>query len=92
MKTAGRENPNSRTRMCNEPNTWGGRSEASSLIHRDWKVRKAPAQGEVFFLTFSFIELLGTWLFDSSHKRNGSSKLEVKDLGHPDSALFQNCQ
>ena len=27
------------------------------LIHEGWKVRKDPVAGEVFFLTFSFIEL-----------------------------------
>jgi hypothetical protein len=57
MKTANRENPNSRYGLCNEPSKWGGRREAISLIYRGWKVRKVPAMGEVFFLTFPFIEL-----------------------------------
>src|ERR1700694_1499644 len=56
MKTAGRENPNSRARLCTEPSTWSGRPEPFSLIHTGWKVRKYPAVGEVFFLTFPFIE------------------------------------
>ena len=30
------------------------------LIHEGWKVRKDPVAGEVFFLTFSFIELRRT--------------------------------
>src|ERR1700704_359673 len=60
MKTAGRENPNRRGRLRTEPSPWGGKSESSSLIHTGWKVRKHPAMGEVFFLTFSFIELHGT--------------------------------
>jgi hypothetical protein len=65
MKTAGRENPNSRAWLCNEPSKRGGRRETSSLIHRGWKARKIPASGEVFFLTLPFIEpfieLHGTW-------------------------------
>jgi hypothetical protein len=58
MKTAGSENPNSRIRLCTEPSPWGGRSKPSSLIHTGWKAGKYPAAGEVFFLTFPFIELL----------------------------------
>src|SRR5258706_11937189 len=61
MKTAGSENPNSRTRLCTEPSPWGGRSKPSSLIHTGWKVRNLPAVGEVFFLTSPFIELIRTW-------------------------------
>jgi hypothetical protein len=60
MKTADRENPNSRDRLCNKPSPWGGRHEAPSLNQAGWKVRKYPAVGEVFFLTFPFIELIGT--------------------------------
>jgi hypothetical protein len=60
MKTAGEENPNSQVRLYNEPSPWDGKSEPSLLIHRGWKVRKYPAAGGVFFLTFPFIELLGT--------------------------------
>jgi hypothetical protein len=58
MKTADRENPNSRSWLCNEPSKWGGRRETPSFIHRGWKARKVPAEGEVFFLTFPFIELI----------------------------------
>ena len=57
IKTANRENPNSRYCLCNQPSKWGGRHETPSLIHRGWKARKVPAMGEVFFLTFPFIEL-----------------------------------
>jgi hypothetical protein len=60
MKTADRENPNSRAWLCNEPSPWGGSPEPPSLIHAGWKVRKFPAVREVFFLTLPFIELLGT--------------------------------
>src|SRR6202142_121931 len=56
MKTADRENPNSRSWLCNQPSRWAGRPEPCSLIQRGWKVRKVPAAGEVFFLTFPFIE------------------------------------
>jgi hypothetical protein len=31
------------------------------LIHTGWKARKYPVVGEVFFLTFPFIELIRTW-------------------------------
>jgi hypothetical protein len=61
MKTADRENQNSRDRLRNKPSSWGGRQEAPSLNQAGWKVRKFPAEGEVFFLTFSFIELHRTW-------------------------------
>jgi hypothetical protein len=61
MKTADRENPNSRDRLCTEPSPWGGRQEAPSLNQAGWKVRKFPAVGEVFFLTFPFIELHRSW-------------------------------
>jgi hypothetical protein len=57
MKTADRENPNSRDRLRNVPSPWGGKQEAPSLNQAGWKVRKFPAVGEVFFLTFPFIEL-----------------------------------
>jgi hypothetical protein len=63
MKTADRENPNSRDRLCNVPSPWGG-GQAPSLNQAGWKVRKFPAEGEVFFLTFPFIALAapGGWL------------------------------
>jgi hypothetical protein len=48
MKTADRENPNSRTWLCNEPSKWGGMRETPSLIHRGWKARKVPV-GEKYF-------------------------------------------
>jgi hypothetical protein len=60
MKTADRENPNSRVWLRNKPSSWGGRQETPSLNQAGWKVRKFPAEGEVFFLTFPFIELLRT--------------------------------
>jgi hypothetical protein len=66
MKTAGNENPNSHIRLCTEPSPWDGRSKPSSLIHTGWKARKYPAMGEVFFLTFPFIELIRRWLIFSA--------------------------
>src|SRR6267154_4270214 len=62
MKTAGEEDPNSHVRLHTEPSPWDGKSEPSSLIHTGWKVRKYPAAGEVFFLTFPFIELPRSWV------------------------------
>jgi hypothetical protein len=61
MKTADRKNPNSHAWLGNVPSPWGGRQETPSLIHTGWKVRKIPAPGEVFFLTFPFIELKRLW-------------------------------
>jgi len=62
MKTAGRENPNSRDRLRIEPSPGSGRPKPSSLMQTGWKVRNYPAEGEVFFLTFPFIELIRcTW-------------------------------
>jgi hypothetical protein len=61
MKTAGNENPNSRTRLHINPSTWSGSSEPSMLIQSGWKAGKVPAAGEVFFLTFPFIEPIRTW-------------------------------
>src|SRR5882762_1400996 len=61
MKTAGEEDPNSHVRLHTEPSPWDGKSEPSSLIDTGWKVRKYPAAGEVFFLTFPVIELHWTW-------------------------------
>jgi hypothetical protein len=56
MKTADRETPNSRAWLCNVPSPWGGKQETPSLNQAGWKVRNSPAEGEVFFLTFPFIE------------------------------------
>jgi hypothetical protein len=58
MKTADRETPNSRAWLCNVPSPWGGKQETPSLNQAGWKVRNSPAEGEVFFLTFPFIELI----------------------------------
>src|ERR1700681_2818358 len=70
MKTADREIPKSRDRLCNVPSPWGGRQEAPSLIHTGWKVRKFPVVGEVFFLTFPFIELHRTCIpFREPHSK-----------------------
>jgi hypothetical protein len=62
MKTADRENPNSRSRLRNKPSPWGGRQETPSLNQAGWKVGNFPAEGEVFFLTFPFIELHRHWV------------------------------
>jgi hypothetical protein len=70
MKTADRENQNGRDRLRNKPSPWGGRQEAPSLNQAGWKVRKFSAKGEVFFLTFPFIELTRTW-------HDGASRLEI---------------
>jgi hypothetical protein len=40
MKTADRENPNSRAWLSIEPSRWDGRREAILLIHRGWKAEK----------------------------------------------------
>jgi len=73
MKTAGRENPNSRARLCNEPSPWRGRPEQSLLNQGGWRARKYPAAGEVFFLTSPFIELLRKW-----HEDTGICEIDVR--------------
>jgi hypothetical protein len=61
MKTADRENPNSRAWLSSKPSPWGGRQQAFLLNQAGWKFRNFPAVGEVFFWTFPFIELTRTW-------------------------------
>src|SRR5713226_7287287 len=76
MKTAGRETPNSRARLCHEPSTWGGRPKPFLLNHTGWRSRKRPVEVRVFFLTSPFIELLGTW-------PNSDARLQARDAGTP---------
>jgi hypothetical protein len=56
MKTAGSENQNRCATMRSKPSTWNGRLEQILFNHAGWKARKPPAKGEVFFLTFLFID------------------------------------
>src|SRR5712691_10156965 len=78
MKTAGRETPNSRARLCHEPSTWGGRPKPFLLNHTGWRSRKRPVEGRVFFLTSPFIELLGTWPSNSPcQTRRGSISPQI---------------
>ena len=81
MKTAGEEDPNSHVRLHTEPSPWDGKSEPSSLIHTGWKVRKYPAAGEVFFLTFPFIELIGTWAQSTRGKASRTMHAAEDKLG-----------
>src|ERR1700676_5696379 len=69
MKTAGSENQNRCATMRNKPSTWNGRLEQVLLNHAGWKARKPPAKGEVFFLTFPFIELIGRYEVRQSHAK-----------------------
>jgi hypothetical protein len=69
MKIAGNENPNSLARLHINPSLWSGSSEPSTLIQSGWKAGKNPAAGEVFFLTFPFIELIKTWPRTSASNR-----------------------
>jgi hypothetical protein len=57
MKTAGRGTQNRYAIVRSQPSTWSGRQEQILLNYVGWKVRKNPATGEIFFLTFPFIEL-----------------------------------
>src|ERR1700741_5410843 len=57
MKIAGREKPKPLRRHMQRPSTWQGRSAQILLNHVGCESRKIPAAGEVFFLTFPFIEL-----------------------------------
>jgi hypothetical protein len=69
MKTAGSENQNRYATMRSKPSTWSGRLEQILLNHVGWKARKPPAKGEVFFLTFPFIELIGRYEVRQSHAK-----------------------
>jgi len=64
MKTAGSENQNRCATMRSKPSTLNGRLEQILLNHAGWKARKPPAVREVFFLTFSFIELIRSCYLD----------------------------
>ena len=60
MKTAGRGTQTRYATVRSEPSSWSGRLEQILLNHAGWKARKNPAAGRYFFLTFPFIELIGT--------------------------------
>src|ERR1700680_118310 len=60
MKTAGKENPN-RCAITRQPTELLGRKLELSLLNQvGWKARKHPATAKYFFLTFPFIELIGS--------------------------------
>ena len=60
MKTAGKENPN-RCAITRQPTELLERKLEPSLLNQSgWKARKHPAAAEYFFLTFPFIELIGS--------------------------------
>jgi hypothetical protein len=54
MKTADRENPNSRAWLRNEPSRWGGRSETSSLHSLGLERKKVSGGGRSVLLDFTF--------------------------------------
>ena len=62
------------------------------LIHTGWKIRKDPAVGEVFFLTFPFIELLRMW-----RQRSRSTQLKflrralAVERKHDDEGIQHRC-
>jgi hypothetical protein len=60
MKTAGTENPNRCAITRQRTELLGRKLETSLLNQAGWKARKHPAMGKYFFLTFPFIELIGT--------------------------------
>jgi len=62
MKTAGIGNQNRYATERSEPSLWNGSREHLLLNYTGWKTTKTPVAGEVFFLTFPFIEL-------TKHKR-----------------------
>ena len=57
MKTAGIGNQNRYATERSEPSLWNGSREHLLLNYTGWKTTKTPVAGEVFFLTFPFIEL-----------------------------------
>jgi hypothetical protein len=61
MKTAGKENPN-RCAITRQPTELLGRKLELSLLNQvGWKARKHPATAKYFFLTFPFVELIGSF-------------------------------
>src|ERR1700757_1242230 len=68
MTTARSENPNLWVHV-QEPSEWCGRSKHILLTQRGWKVRKFPAVGKVFLLTFPFIDVSPQPLRSTGRKR-----------------------
>ncbi len=82
MKTAGRETQTRYTTVSNVPSSWSGRQEHILLNDRGWKTRKNPVAGEVFFLTFPFIELIRHYC-DFQGAMSKSKRTSVKKCGTP---------
>jgi hypothetical protein len=60
MKTAGKENLNRCVITWRQTELLERQLQASLLNPSGWKARKHPAVAEYFFLTFPFIELIGS--------------------------------
>ena len=60
MKTADKENPDRCAITWQPTELLERRLEPSLPNHSGWKARKHPAVAKYFFLTFPFIELIGT--------------------------------
>jgi hypothetical protein len=54
--------------MAPQPSTWRGWSEQNSLDRVGWEARKIPAEGDVFFLDFSFYRTYRDLVSDDSMK------------------------
>jgi hypothetical protein len=61
MKTAGKENLNRCAITRQSTEMLGRKLELSLLNQVGWKARKHPATAKYFFLTFPFIEQIGSY-------------------------------
>jgi hypothetical protein len=82
MKPAGRGTQNRDAIVRSTPSTWSGRLEQIPLNYAGWKVRKNPATGEVFFLTYPLqkLRLLSRRNLEELESKLGGFRLEVFDL------------
>jgi hypothetical protein len=65
-----------------EPSPRSGRPKPFALVQEGWKVRNYPAEGEVIFLTFPFIELLRPYSTCDAEGRSEDS-FQVADYPYP---------
>ena len=58
MKTTGSGNQNRYANNAQQTEHLDWKARTILLSHAGWRARKPPAKGEVFFLTFFFMELI----------------------------------
>jgi len=82
MKTAGRGTQNCYAKVRSKPSSLSGRLEQLLLNYTGWKARKNPAAGELFFLAFLFIKLIGTYPTCNAEGKSENSFRVVNDSAH----------